>query len=267
VNIGFVVLTWNHVEFLKRCLRSLIRTVPNDSKILIVDNGSTDLEAQRFVRNVPSSIPTLLLPNNIGYAAGMNSGLNKMLYEPHKLDAIALVNNDVVFSKNWYPKIVEFMEKFDNNIVASPQQSPCIPYMDEVTSHLEIEDNWNKWNIFADSVSHPKMELGSWFFSPIIPVKILLDVGLLDEEFGTTHEDCDYVLRVEKSGRHCYTTNSSVVYHYRGISTATLNKTVGEGYWHKARAHFEDKWKVKLGDAKCYRSIFWKDEDGGGRVI
>jgi len=190
-----------------------------------------------------------------------------MMKEP--VDVIGFINNDVVFSYGWFERLHRLMTAFPGDLI-SPDQVPVTSEMEEATSHPEIEECWNKWNKYADDISKRNKSMyqyGAWFFSPVVPRSLIDKVGLLDEEFGTTHEDCDYLLRVEKAGHRCWTCNDSAVYHYRGITTAMINKTEGEGYWYKAREYFEKKWNVKLGNAPCYRSIFWRDYEKGLRVI
>ena len=67
-----VIVNWNGIRVLNKCLAALERQAFSDFEILIIDNGSTDgsLEALRTRR---PQVSIRSLPNNLGFAAA-NTG-------------------------------------------------------------------------------------------------------------------------------------------------------------------------------------------------
>lgn len=40
--VGFVVLTWNSIEYVEKCLRSILKIESRPVMLFVVDNGSVD---------------------------------------------------------------------------------------------------------------------------------------------------------------------------------------------------------------------------------
>jgi N-acetylglucosaminyl-diphospho-decaprenol L-rhamnosyltransferase len=69
-----VVLNWNMRERTDRCLDALLASRGVEVDVVVVDNGSAGDDARHFRRRLgPDRV--LGLPENIGYAGGMNAGI------------------------------------------------------------------------------------------------------------------------------------------------------------------------------------------------
>ena len=77
---SIVVLNWNSLECLKHCLESLRRQTCRSFEVICIDNGSKDgspawLAAHPLPGLVGVPAQTVVLSENTGFAAGMNTGL------------------------------------------------------------------------------------------------------------------------------------------------------------------------------------------------
>lgn len=93
VRLSVVVLQWDQEDLTRACADSIRRHTDVPYELIIVDNGSrpparafAEDAADRFVGN----------PSNLGFAAGMNQGL-----QVARAGWVAFVNNDTVVPEGW----------------------------------------------------------------------------------------------------------------------------------------------------------------------
>lgn len=101
-----MVLAWNNLTLTKRCVESLRANTRSRYELIIVDNGS-DQEAARYAAQ-SADIP-VLNETNLGFAAGMNSGLYRASGE-----IVAFINNDTQFPPGWDTPL---LHHFDDTMV------------------------------------------------------------------------------------------------------------------------------------------------------
>jgi GT2 family glycosyltransferase len=89
-----VVLNWNGYHDTIRCVKSVLDISGDWCHVLIVDNGSTDASLHRLQRLQSTRVSILALPENKGFAGGMNAGLRWAATSG--AHHIWFVNNDVI---------------------------------------------------------------------------------------------------------------------------------------------------------------------------
>ncbi|MBQ6550550.1 MAG: glycosyltransferase family 2 protein [Lachnospiraceae bacterium] len=83
-----VIPNWNGMKFLKACLDSLLIQDTDDFEVLMIDNASEDGSAE-FVRAEYSSVRVDVMPENLGFAGGVNEGILRS-----ETPYVILLNND-----------------------------------------------------------------------------------------------------------------------------------------------------------------------------
>lgn len=108
--LSVIVLAWNNLHLTQACVASLRATTEVPYELIVVDNGSQDGTADwaRDAADVP-----VLLPENLGFARGMNAGL-----QAASGDAVAFVNNDTVWPGGWALPLLEQLDDPSIGIVA-----------------------------------------------------------------------------------------------------------------------------------------------------
>lgn len=96
------MLSWNNLELTRRCVESLRRHTDVPSELIIVDNGSTDGSAEYATSAADVAVRN---DTNLGFAAGMNSGLAEA-----NGTYVAFINNDTVFPPRWASQLIESFE-------------------------------------------------------------------------------------------------------------------------------------------------------------
>lgn len=100
--IAVVIPNWNSVGLLARCLDSL---AAQDStfELLVVDNGSTDGSVEYLTRE---GVPHVSLPENVGFAAGVNLGVSRV-----EADAVLVLNADTVVEPGGIAALARALEE------------------------------------------------------------------------------------------------------------------------------------------------------------
>lgn len=92
-NLSVVVLAWNKMELTRRCVDSIRSGTHGKYELILVDNGSTDGGAD-FAADAADK--AVINPENLGFAAGNNSGLAVATGT-----YVAFINNDTVLPPGW----------------------------------------------------------------------------------------------------------------------------------------------------------------------
>ena len=225
-----VVLNWNGAEDTLACLRSLAGVESPSCRVLVVDNGSTDRSAER-IRAAFNDIELLLLPANLGYAAGNNAGFRRVMELGAEM--VIFLNNDTVVDAGFYLPLVETLQKNSSAGIAVPK----IFYYDRpdtlwygggivrlstgLVSHVGLRKK------DAPEFSYPGTTGYATGCCMAMRCMDFQALGGFDESFMMYAEDVDLSLRVCSLGMSIQYVPSSKV-------------------WHKVSASLQDNQFVKL---------------------
>lgn len=113
-----IVVTYNAMKWLDRCLGSLIQSeVPTD--IMIIDNGSVDGTCEYISRNHPN-VRLVRSDENLGFGQANNEGLRYAL--EHQYRYVYLMNQDAWICKDTLGALVSAMESDSTIGILSPMQ-------------------------------------------------------------------------------------------------------------------------------------------------
>lgn len=88
------VLNWNGYALTRACLESLAHLDGPPHQILVVDNGSDELEAERLAAEFAGQVEALTLPRNLGVGGGYNAAI--AWAHARSAQYVLLLNNDTV---------------------------------------------------------------------------------------------------------------------------------------------------------------------------
>ena len=108
--LSLIVLAWDQLPLTERCIESLRYHTDVDSELIVVDNGSEQATARRAAELADVSV---LNPENLGFARGMNAGLSVATGS-----FVAFINNDTEFPATWASRVLENFEAGRAGIVA-----------------------------------------------------------------------------------------------------------------------------------------------------
>lgn len=214
MTIAAVILHYKNKEDTLKCLSSVHKLLLNNHylKIIIIDNGT----GEKF--DIPSGIHLIRLPKNVGFAAGVNTGI-KYALSVKNINYLLILNNDVVLPKNLLIKFINL-----NPDIAGP-----------VLKFLSSDKKWvydfggriNWWtgrtyhrhsnnlaiqqfnNLNTDYVSGTCM---------LVKKDVFEKIGLFNEKFFFYFEDVDFCVRAKKADFTVRVITDAVVYHKLGGS-------------------------------------------------
>lgn len=188
-----VIPNWNRRQLLERLLDALNAGTRRPDEILVVDNGSTDgsLEAAQS-----RGARVIALERNHGFAYAVNRGV-----EAASGSWIAIVNNDVVPSRDWLERITAHDAAFAcGKLLDEADPEKVDGTFDLVSvSGLALRAGHRRpaqealWN-------HPRPVQLAPLTAAVFRREVFAKVGLLDERFVSYLEDVDFGLRCGAAG-------------------------------------------------------------------
>lgn len=218
-----LLLNYNNPHDTVEAARSLRRSdLPQDSQIIIIDNGITD-QSKYFANKIVGSI-YLKSPSNHGFAAGNNLGIKYAL--GRKATHILIINPDVRVSKIFFAPLVNTLKGHKNAGIVAPAHR-------EPGSHrygLGGKINWQNCSFPHDNATVlPKEELRYdllTFACVLIKAEVFEDVGLLDERYFMYLEDVDYCLRTKNAGYELWLNPMVCITHRTSSSFSDPRKKI-----------------------------------------
>jgi len=152
-SVFVVVPSHNHAPFIERCLRSVIGQCLKPSKLLVIDDGSTDNSPEIIERVLKEcTFPSeLIVRSNQGLCATLNQG-----FAASEGDYFAYIGSDDI----WLP---EFLESRVSLLEKRPDAVLAYGYSYLIDKDDAITDSTQNWAEYADG------DALSMLLYPIIP--------------------------------------------------------------------------------------------------
>jgi GT2 family glycosyltransferase len=218
-----VVLSWNRCDHTLACLRSLAASNHSPLATLVVDNGSTDGTAAAVADQFPDT-HLLALPDNRGYAGGMNAGIERVL----ALDAdyALLLNNDVQVAPDMVGALVDAARAHPEAGIVQPLIRFADPPDRIWCAGLRFDPRRGYWGrplgYGADDEGQfagvREVDAASGC-AMLVPAPILRAVGGFDEALFTYLEDVELSLRVRAAGHRVMVAGAAQLAHHVSASS------------------------------------------------
>lgn len=244
-SISVIIVNWNTRSELERCLRTLLSpALPSDWEVLVSDNASTDGSAEMVARNFPG---VKLVPNkaNLGYAAGVNRGVDEA-----RGQSLCILNADTVVEQRVLRTLHGFLLEHSEAGLAAPLLGKTSGGLHQSIGRVPgFRDALAKTTILRRLVPRsprpPRIiSLGAEPFRVppgcyvrgaawMVPRRVFQELGGLDERFFLFYEDVDFCVRLARAGYQAFLLPSLSVLHLHGRSRAQIGN---EGTLHHLRS-------------------------------
>lgn len=226
------ILTYNKVEFTKKCLQSLIETpfFP-PYKIIISDNGSTDGTIE-YVQNFSKQNGNIELfqnKENLGFSKAHNK-----IIDLFKQRDIVLMNNDIEVPFNWLFYLYYYVYK--EKLGAA---SPAIKTKTGIDVGAILDSKANGKSLIDDD-RQPDWISGSCMY---ITKATINAIGRLDENFRFYYEDVDYCKRMKNASIKFRCIKDVIIKHHDSVSSTPQQKKI---LMDESKKYFVKKWGYKI---------------------
>ncbi|MCK0180158.1 glycosyltransferase family 2 protein [Flavobacteriaceae bacterium S0862] len=209
VNVKIIIVTYNGMQWLARCLSSCI-----GYDVIVVDNASTD-ETITFIKENFPNIKLIRQNSNLGFGQANNIGLSIALKEC--VDYVFLLNQDAYLQPGTINDLIETHKK--NNIfgILSPiHLNGDASNLDKNFSNYIKENNdiifdalLNKFS--KEIYSLPFVNAAAW----LLPRKTIETIGGFDPIFFHYTEDDNYCQRLLFHDMKIGVVPNTYIYHDR----------------------------------------------------
>jgi GT2 family glycosyltransferase len=227
IKLSTVILNWNGERLLERFLPAIIaNTSPENTEIVVADNGSTDSSLSLLKEKFPS-VRRIALDKNYGFAEGYNRAMAHVHSE-----YTVLLNSDVEVTPGWTDAPLKILDSATDIAVVQPkllseQNKAYFEYAGAAGGFMDrygypfcrgrifsqVEKDSGQYDMQADIL----WATGACLF---IRTEIYKKEGGLDGIFFAHQEEIDLCWRLRSRGYRIVYTPHSAVYHVGG---ATLN--------------------------------------------
>lgn len=223
--VDIIILNYKGADDTLSLLRNLSEIEYPNYRVILVENGSDDNSSERL-KAVKSKYPDwkfIYNEQNLGFAGGCNQAIRIALAEG--ADYVLLLNNDTEVSKDFLTPLVKLSKKHDaitgGLIYYRPDGFEKIWSFGGKLTFGAVPGHLGSLNKKLEPKDLPVEKPTDWVpgCCMIIPSKVIVAVGLLDEDYFAYAEDVDFCLRAKKAGFKTYVTSKSVIYHKVGQST------------------------------------------------
>lgn len=194
-NYSIVILTYNNLEYTKKCINSIRETNKlSNYEIIIVDNNSKD-ETPNWLES-EKDVKFIINDENKGFPTGCNQGISIA----EKSNDIFLLNNDVVIMPNSNFNLRMALYSKDN-IGAAGAVSNKVGYYQIIETQCDSIDEYYSYalrnNITNENKYNHRLKLVG--FALLIKREVLENIEILDKKFTPgNYGDDDISLRIIK---------------------------------------------------------------------
>lgn len=226
--IGYIVLTWNSEKHIDACLNSIFKINNYKSKVVVIENGSTD-NTVSILKKYESKYGTYLdifySDFNMGTTKSRNIGLKKLL---GKVDYICVLDSDTIVNEEAITTLIDNLNNDKKIGIIGPkmitssnivqQSGRTFPTMKikllkacPIKKLQKIGEKLEKYDFSDDNTLYEVDYLMSACW--MIREEVFKKVGKFDERIFYAPEDVDLCMRMHLKGYKIIFCPKAVIIH------------------------------------------------------
>ncbi len=212
--VSIVIPVYNHFDYTKQCLDSIIEFTGCEYEIIVVDNGSTDGTPEKLKSY--EKVKIIRNENNEGFPKAVNQGINAA-----RGNYILILNNDVIVTDGWLERMVEVAQSSQSTGIVGPlSNSVSGVQLDKNAKYESIEQMHSYAARLAIKNKGKVLEFPRVaFLCTLIKKDVINKIGGLDERFSPGNfEDDDFCLRAQIAGFKTVIAQDVFVHHFGSVS-------------------------------------------------
>ncbi|MFW5709455.1 MAG: glycosyltransferase family 2 protein [Chloroflexota bacterium] len=254
VDLGIVIVNWNTIDYLRKCLRTVFDSVGDFTmRVVVVDNASTDGSAQMVEQEFPQA-ELIASEINGGFSYGNNLGLKHLGYrgagdvDPDAPRYALLLNPDTEVPRDALDQMIQFMDAHPDVGISGPKLLLADGNLDKAcrrsfpTPIIAFYHFSGLAKVFPDNPRFARYNMTFADVNEILEVDSVVGaymqlrreaisaVGLLDETFFMYGEDLDWSYRVKQAGWKVVYYPEVTVWHIKRAASRKSKKAQFEFY-------------------------------------
>lgn len=211
--LSIIVVAYNHLDYTKKCIESLLKyTAGIDFELIVVNNGSTDGTLEYF--HTLRDVKIVDLKENRGTSGGINSG-----FEAATGEYVLFVSNDLLLTPNWANNLLYCIE-------ADKKIGMVVP-ASNISSNMQIVsfDYTDDDALYSFARAYNKSDKTKWeerirlvTYAFIVRYDLFKEIGGMDEDFNSGFDDDDISFRVRRMGYKLILAMDTFVYHFGSVT-------------------------------------------------
>lgn len=203
MKIGIVIVTYNRLRLLKRCVNNALMQGNNDVEIFVVDNASTDGTSDylKKIESTYTNFEFITMKTNLGGAGGFSMGL-QLAYHRSDCDLFLLIDDDAILRENFVTEVNKCISSKYQAYSCSVLVNGKIDTSHRVSKKIgKIPDNMYKDNFECDIAT---------FCGMMVTRDLVKKVGFPRGDFFIWNDDTEYSYRVSKYSKILNITNAII---------------------------------------------------------
>lgn len=216
--LNVAILTYNAIEYTKRCLESIARHTELPYHLFVLDNASTDGTRPWLASLRDPRIHVTFGDKNLGVPGGRNALLKTIFPYLGDDGFVVFLDNDLELFEGWYAPYFTTFEDRPRAGIAGEIGHPFIVHED-------------RRELLPMPASTPAdVDVASGGFCCFVRAPCAREVGLFDEKLGLFwHEDDDYCVRAIMHGWDVLALKTGRVVHHEHQSGVALPAVLAGG--------------------------------------
>ena len=226
MKLSVIIVSYNAPTFLRKCLISVLKELPQNSEIIVFDNASPNREIEGFPNELPE-VKFVLNNKNLGFGKANNRAV-----EMAKGEFILLLNPDTIIYDKFFEKLFFYakkLEKFgaigvkmiDGRGNFLPESKRNVPSPLSSFNKLfsgKTKDGKSYYNTNLSENENGKVEVLSGACM-LMKKDVFQEVNGFDERYFMYGEDIDLSYTLLQNGDQNYYLGEIEITHFKGEST------------------------------------------------
>jgi GT2 family glycosyltransferase len=219
IKVSFIVPLYNHVDYSKAMINSLIVSLSPDLsyEIIFIDDASVDSTKEwlnSFFHTNHTNVKRIFNSRNLGYAKSNNRAVSHAegIY-------LALINNDLLFSDGWLEPMLEILknESLNAGVVGNVQYKINDQSLDHAGIELDLSGQFKHIKNFPSNQVYAKCfaVTGACL---LIRKDDFVNLGGFDEDYINGGEDVDLCFSLNRLGKNTYVSFEGKIGHHVSLS-------------------------------------------------
>lgn len=230
MKLSVIIVSYNAADFLRKCLNSVIKFLPEDSEIIVLDNNSPEREIEKFPAGFPL-VKFILNEENTGFSKG-----NNLAAQHAQGEYVLFLNPDTIIYEDFFPAVLNFAESHsDLGALGVRMTDGNGKYLPE--SKRNVPDAWSSFSKLFGGIRKGKTYYAEHLTERetgqvevlsgacmLMKKAVFEEVGGFDEQYFMYGEDIDLNYTLLQHGYSNYYLGDVTITHFKGESTVKDKK-------------------------------------------